>query len=608
MLDYQRNRLDYGEMLIPPQGYRLAKAIAATYSLDLNTLLSIPIALFYAQTMEGTCEGERIQLLEAIQRCPEVLRIYHQTGQIHVPRNQNRLFGLLEDCVVEVPPKSAYSSFHPKVWILRYVADSGPVRYRLIVLSRNLTYDRSWDIAANLDGDVTDTVQERNQPLVDFARHLLDHEPFAGAESFVEGLSRVEFATPKGFNGNFRFHPIGIGNYRNPIQNQTGEGVICITPFVHDVALAKLCQNVPEQRWLFCRREELRRLKKETLEGINTFCLSSVIVDGESISNGEDGDLEPLEQNLHAKLFIYKRKGRGNIWFVGSANATKAAFERNVEFLLEMRGSSDAVQFETILDDLLGPERDVGVFEPFQPSAEPVDEGAQHALEQRIRQLEFDLFDSLEVVRSELVQSKNTRNFDLLLTLQPAGTAWTDLEVKLAPFNSDHTTQVLAPAGQTEFRFENINESNLSRFLRFEIYHNKELQCAFLMKIDIAGMPTSRISQIIKGIISDRDKFFEYLRFLLADAFDKEAMDDGNAGSKGSADDASGLWDVKSPIFEQLLITASRRPGRLKEIDGIIQQLMEGVEHDDNRVVPQEFLTLWEAFRGMISKSTEPSP
>jgi hypothetical protein len=42
-LDYKEDRLDYGEMLVPPEGYTLAKAVAATYSLDLNTLLSIPI-------------------------------------------------------------------------------------------------------------------------------------------------------------------------------------------------------------------------------------------------------------------------------------------------------------------------------------------------------------------------------------------------------------------------------------------------------------------------------------------------------------------------------------------------------------------------------------
>lgn len=607
MLDYKRNRLDYGQMLIPPRGYRLAKAIAATYSLDLNTLLSIPIALFYSQTMEGTGEGERIQLLEAIQRCPNVLRIYHQKGRIHVPSNQNRLYGLLEDCVIGILPKSADSSFHPKVWILRYETDDGPARYRLIVLSRNLTYDRSWDIAANLDGDVTETAQERVQPLVDFARYLLGHESFEGAEAFVNDLSRVKFSPPKGFNENFRFHPIGIGKYPNPVEKQTGEGLICITPFVHDFPIAKMQKNVPEQRWLFSRREELRRLKPETLEGTNTFFLSNVIVDGESMSNGEDGDPEQLKQNLHAKLFIYKQNGRGNIWFVGSANATKAAFERNVEFLLEMRETSDAVQFERILDDLLGPERDMGVFEPFQPSAEPLDEDTQQALEQRVRQLEFDLFNSLKVARAELVQSENGRNFDLLLTLRPGEKPWSDLEVTLAPFNSEHATQTLAPDGQTEICFKNINESNLSRFLQFEITHNKEIQRTFLMKIDIAGMPPTRISRIIKAIISDQDKFFEYLRFLLADDFDKEEGGSCNDGGKVPADDCSGIWNVKSPIFEQLLITASRRPIRLKEIDGIIQQLMEGDEKDEKQIVPQEFLTLWEVFRGLIPKNTESS-
>ena len=47
MLDFKKHRLDYGAMLVPPSGYRLAKAVAATYTLDLNTLLSIPVALFF---------------------------------------------------------------------------------------------------------------------------------------------------------------------------------------------------------------------------------------------------------------------------------------------------------------------------------------------------------------------------------------------------------------------------------------------------------------------------------------------------------------------------------------------------------------------------------
>lgn len=606
MLDYKRNRLDYGEMLIPPNGYRLAKAVAATYSLDLNTLLSIPIALFYSQTLEGTVEGERVQLLEAIQRCPEVLRIYHQKGRIQVPRNQNRLYGLLEDCVVGVPPKNADSSFHPKVWVLRYEADDKPVRYRLIVLSRNLTYDRSWDIAANLDGEVSSVAQERNQPLGDFIQYLTSYDSFPGVEAFVEDLLRVEFVPPKGFNRNFHFHPIGIGTYGNPIQKQTGEGFICVSPFLHPHAIEVLRQKVPEKRWLFGRREEMRRLTKEELEGINAYCLSDVIVDGESLSNSEDGDTEQLEQNLHAKLFIYKRKGRGNRWFLGSANATKAALERNVEFLLELRGKSDAVQFDRILDDLLGPERDLGIFEQFTPSEELPEDDPEKILEQRVRRLEFELLNSLKVVQAVLVKSENTRNFDLLLTLQPQETGWDDLEVKVAPFNSDHDAQLLNPKEANDLRFENINESNLSRFLRFEILHEKETKRAFLMKIDISGMPPGRINTIIKGIISDQDKFFEYLRFLLADDFDKEAGDTGGSKNKSDKEDGS-VWDVTSPIFEQLLVTASRRPGRLKEIDDIIRQLMDDEDDDQRKIVPHEFLTLWEAFRAMLPPRTEES-
>ena len=36
-----------------------------------------------------------------------------------------------------------------------YEAEQAPTRYRLIVLSRNLTYDRSWDVATSLVGEVS---------------------------------------------------------------------------------------------------------------------------------------------------------------------------------------------------------------------------------------------------------------------------------------------------------------------------------------------------------------------------------------------------------------------------------------------------------------------
>jgi len=605
MLDYKNDRLDYGERLIPPTGYRLSRAVVATYSLDLNTLLSIPVALFYSQTLEGLESGERVQLLEAIQRCPEVLRIYHQAGKIHVPRSQNRLYGLLEDCVVGVLPKSENSSFHPKVWVLRYEQEQGPARYRLIVLSRNLTYDRSWDIAASLDGDVSDEPQERNIPLVAFVRYLFDRQTFAGGEHFLDELSRAEFSPPHGFNGNFRFHPIGVGSYRNPVERQKGVRMVCVSPFVHDATLDRLSRNVSGERWLFGRKEELKRLKPEALKGFQAYSLTDLVVDGESLNGAEDGEGEPLEQNLHAKLFVFKLGERANRWFIGSANATKAAFERNVEFLLELRGAGNAVQLECLLDDLLGPERDARVFEPFVPPEAPVDTAAEEALDRRVRRLEFDLLHALKITRAELVRSPNGTNYDLMLAILSEGLALADLEVRVAPFNTDHAPEPLPRSGQAEFRFENINESNLSRFLQFEILHEKECQRAFLLKIEVDGMPAGRVGTIVRGIVSDPEKFFEYLRFLLSDGFDKDASADGDA-IRGSGDEGGiGTWSVQSPIFEQLLVTASRRPKRLKDIDDLIVQLLDGEGQDGKEIVPQDFLAFWQAFRGVISQAVE---
>jgi hypothetical protein len=607
MLDVKKHRLDYGEMLIPPSGYRLAKAVAATYTLDLNTLLSIPVALFLSPTQECNFVRERVQLLEAIQRCPDVLRIYHQRGKIHVPRKHNRLYGLLEPCVVGILPENAYTAFHPKVWVLRYEHDEEPTMYRVIVLSRNLTYDRSWDIAAQLDGEVTENRQSKNTPLVAFVKHLLSHERFDGDRKFVADLRKVQFKTPIGFNQNFFFHPVGVEGHENPIITQVGSRAVCISPFVHDDAINTLRENVSEELLLFGCREELRKLDPETLEDVRSFCISDLIVDGESLEEGEDGEGEQLNQNLHAKLYVFQGESSRNQWFLGSANATKAAFERNVEFILELRGTGAAVQLDRLKDELLGSDEQSGIFQPYEPPEEAIDDTEIRKLEEKLRVLEFDLLKNLEIKTAEVRPSENEANFDLHLVLDPAKTKWPDLVVKVSPFNSDGIEpKELQPGRATELVFENINESNLSRFLRIEICQGSERLRAFLMKIDIAGIPESRVSRILKSIINSRDRFFEYLRFLLADDLNKEPVgtdsDDDAGGSNG---DGESIWDTSTPIFEQLLLAASRSPKRLQAIDDVIQQLRkeEGDESESN-VIPHEFLEFWEAFKQIVPRQS----
>jgi hypothetical protein len=71
--------------------------------------------------------------------------------------------------------------------VLRYEHETQATMYRAIVLSRNLTYDRSWDVAAHLDGEVSDERQVKSQPLAAFVSYLLSHEGFDGDMTGISG-------------------------------------------------------------------------------------------------------------------------------------------------------------------------------------------------------------------------------------------------------------------------------------------------------------------------------------------------------------------------------------------------------------------------------------
>src|SRR5205823_5844538 len=70
--------------------------------------------------------------------------------------------------------------FHPKVWLLRFApredsdATGTAVVYRLLCLTRNLTFDRSWDTMLSLEGDLVDrsNAYAVNHPLDDFIAAL----------------------------------------------------------------------------------------------------------------------------------------------------------------------------------------------------------------------------------------------------------------------------------------------------------------------------------------------------------------------------------------------------------------------------------------------------
>ena len=604
MLDCKRNRLDYGELLRPPSGFRLNRAVATTYSADLGTLLSIPIALVYAQTLEGDVTGTRFQLLEAIKQFSRQVKIYHQKGQLHVPSRLNWLHAHLEDALVEILPDDAFTAFHPKLWVIRYTPSdeesNAPAHYRVIVLSRNLTFDRSWDVAACLDGVPGKKLQKTNRPLIDFIRWLDKQSPIPELEEMLDELGRVEFATPHPFESH-AFHPMGVGGYtEHAITSRKSQDTLVLSPFLHKDALKRLRSNTERQFSLFSERRELEKLPTDLLGRMENHHLLDLIVDGERLSNAEEGASDVQQQNLHAKLFLFETKEETS-WFLGSANATLAAVEKNVEFILEMRGKAPATRIRPRLKELTGDEDGAGPFVSFDPDAGGKDNAEERKKQEQTRRFEYALLNSN--IHGRVEPAENGKNFDLHLTLELERVpSHPGLVLTVKPLN---TSQSLKPhrlhPGQTvTCTFANLSEVELSRFLHFRIESTDgELQHEFLLRIDIDDLPQDRLENILRKIIDSSDKFFDYLRFLLADEINKEdllaAVSEGVPPS--SSPEISEGWHFHLPIYEQLLVVASRSPRKLAEVDEIIRHLTTG---DSETVIPETFLSFWEAFRSLI--------
>lgn len=153
------NRLTLIDAMRPPAGFGLESAMAVTFTLDLRALLAAPAA-FALTGADGLTDNdgtyEPIELLHALRSHAGKLTLFSEVGEIALPPSR-RVFAFLEQAVIPVrAPRGGV--VHPKVWVLRYdkaptSPDGGPPdrRLRVLIASRNLTFDASWDTVVRLD-------------------------------------------------------------------------------------------------------------------------------------------------------------------------------------------------------------------------------------------------------------------------------------------------------------------------------------------------------------------------------------------------------------------------------------------------------------------------
>jgi hypothetical protein len=609
MLDPQKNRIDYGEQLIPPNGYALDYAVGTTYSLDLEALMVLPVALFYSTLLDTSTEELRYDMVDAIFKASDKITVYCQKGKIKVPKKYHSLMAHWEKGIEEIQPASFESSFHPKVWVVRCTAQNKPAFYRFLVTSRNMTFAHDWDTAFSTEGYVGAEEIEKSRPLADFMRFLSKSGKRPIPDIFIKELSRVEFAPPDGYKL-MNIYPLGLdadknNRYQNALLKKRWERLLAITPFIDDGTLKKLAER--SDVTILSRKDELDFLNEQNIKAAGEdkfFQFSRFIYDAESLEDVSDGQGEdPRHQDIHAKIFIGELNGATH-WFLGSANGTGAAFERNIEMMVELKTTDPKYFPRSMVALLTDPKgKNIILFDRYDLNKRD-DQATLKSLERDLRKIIYDVSALTFSGQLNTVKRDGGDLFDVTIECDASG--WElkkGFEVRIKPLpERDKKAAPLMPGQMNRImNFKGHTEIQLSPFLEVEVWSEGSIEANFIVRMEIE-LPESRLRKIFSSIIDSREKFMQYLAFLLSGE-DAQLISTSKQIGETNSGDQHGTLLLEMPVFEKLLLAASRNPVRIRSVDEMIQRIQSERADGGEPIVSDEFIALWNVFKTYMEEA-----
>ena len=574
------------EALRPPAGCSLDRAVATTFTLDLETALTVPLAFAGFRLDE---QPDPIEIMQSLRGMSDRIDIFCQAGAIGAGRWPSDLVALLEGVVHEVKRPRPGHIFHPKSWLLRFRDESQAPSYRLLVLSRNLTADRSWDTILWLDGRRAGRINSGSEPLATFVRALpglavtsLSPGRHAVLTELAEELRRVEWELPDGVH-EVCFHPIGLRYSRRfPFEEHfRGYRKLVISPFVREGAIRRIFRmRAGQTAVLISRGGELNALPADALEHVDVFEL-----DPAASLAGDDADGETDQSfftQLHAKVFVVERAKRAHL-FVGSANATDAGLGQNVEFLCELVG-----QVRTLgVDALVGEDAPLrGMLTPYDRGTEPcvVKEGEDS------RALENLLVDIAGGIRFRTTVTQGTEGWvarirsDAAPRRMPKGAC-----VTIAPFNRPDETKQLDPAEPLDVELPPRELVDITAFLRLTARRSvdrKVLERSTVVCSRLEGSPDDRFRQILARQIDTPEKFLRLLALLIGFA-------SGTVTEIAVNGEGSGRWSVGAGqgVLELLARALAESPESIDHLDEIVGHLRRSPH--TRKVLPQGWDDVW---------------
>ena len=597
MLKPSSDRLDYGKLLAPPDGYTLAHAVGTTYSLDFDTLIGATLALGLSAETDSSLLSDSLYLLGNLHQASDKVTILCQAGQIHLPQTLSPLYILLEKVVYQVQLRGGSTkqlrSFHPKVWVIKYTCAQNRVKYRLIVLSRNLTSDRSWDVAVALDGDQQDEVQSSNQSIIDFVSFLrdqVDSNTVAGRnkrsllKEMMDELPFITFETNDRTFKDFQFIPVGVRqidgekySLKNTALYQSQfQELLIMSPFISAGIINDFNQRSSYHKNTRCvlitRREALTGLKLKQCDRFEIYTMKDQIVYGETLLSEENADY--LKQDIHAKIYL-RRRYKDSELYLGSANATQSAMNGNIEAVLRLFSENRRLNLNRLVSDLFNGEPD-NPDNPFEltdlPKKSDIEIDQITPLEREIRQA--IRFSSRAVVDQTGETFRITVRFKERIDFE---------NLQISPLLIQQYTPLV-----NQVVFEDLQLLHLSEFYIFTATHG-DVQVSRVVKIPTTNIPDYRESAVVTNIIQDTSRFFQYLAFVLGDNFLISALE--NKVTMTERQFSNNPQVMMPGLYENMLKTAAATPGKLSEIEYLMNMI------DDKEIIPAGFVELYQSFR-----------
>ena len=619
--------LIYGDILTPPENYPiLEKAISTTYTLDISALISCMVPLAFSDDVNSKLFQNKVSTLTALRNLSEKLIVFCDPGQIKTLKTRNQEFAiLLEKMVVPVLLKQVdniYPSFHPKMWLLQFQNEKKEHCYRLVVLSRNISYDRCYDVSLVLESytekrgkGATERSFNKTKKIIDYITYLqtvteISNNQQATITNFIKDLENEQVGfkidNPIFDEEDWDIYPVYENTFRKDrklfektILNNKNEykKIFVMSPFISEETLLLLQKQLPQKDVsekrikLVTRQDSINKIKTQKLTEVDFFVLNPNAIKGDTSNIEDDLENEQNQNNetflneeslhdIHAKIFLTETKNEKEL-FIGSANATVSAFNRNNELLVKLKTTHNSMTVDNFFKELNTEKGNM-----FVPAELSIDDKETSKVQEEVE----NCIRTFTHIKSKGTVIPSSDKYSIQVQFEYIPNI-NDVKISLSPIASKDLKQI-----SQNILFENIQLTNISEFYLLSAEKkniNETVKIERMIKIPTDNIPyEERDSLLINQIIKDKESFTEYVTLLLSyDSISTQL-------ELNELKQTSSKWKIinsQMPLYETLLKASVTNPQAVLNLGKDIDLI------SNKEIVSDEFKNLYEQFRQVIT-------